>query len=260
MIELNIKSAGYEKKEILHNISLSFKKGKLTSIIGPNGCGKTTLLKTTLGIVGKIHGEITVDNEDIFKIKRKALAKRVAYLAQGKSVPDMTVGQMVMHGRFPHLNYPRRYTARDAEIANEAMKKVGISEFASYSMASLSSGMRQNAYIAMALAQSTDYILLDEPTTYLDISHQIALMNILRQLASEGKGIIAVMHDLPIAFTYSDEIVAINNGSIAARGTPDKILKTGIIEEIFNVEMKTNDNQYHYQLPNIIKRETDNIQ
>lgn len=248
MIKLDVRSAGYPQKEVLNGISICFAKGKLTSIIGPNGCGKSTLLKTALGIVPCLEGEISVNDENIIRLKRKETAKRIAYLAQGKNVPDMTVGQMVLHGRFPHLSYPRRYSANDVDIAHAAMKRVGISELADRPMLSLSGGMRQNAYIAMALAQDTEYILLDEPTTYLDISHQLKLMKLLRELADSGKGIVAVMHDIPLALTFSDSIVIMTGGRIVSEGSPIKICSSNIIKDIFGVELSFENGEYYYKL------------
>ncbi|MGN1094785.1 MAG: ABC transporter ATP-binding protein, partial [Eubacteriales bacterium] len=240
--------AGYGKKEILHNISISFEKGKLTSVIGPNGCGKSTLLKTALAIISPTCGEISVNKANISSMKRNEVAKHISYLSQGKNIPDMTVEQMVLNGRFPHLSYPRRYTKKDREIAYSAMEKLGLAYLAEQQISSLSGGMRQNAYIAMALAQDTEYILLDEPTTYLDIAHQLSLMKILRGLADEGKGIVAVMHDLPMTLNFSDNIVAINDGALIFSGTPDEICKTDIIKKIFGVNVCFNNQEYYYLL------------
>lgn len=248
MLELNKVSAGYGRKTVLEDISAAFPKGKLTSIIGVNGCGKTTLLKTVLGMLPVGSGEIRMDGVLLSNLTRNEIAKKAAYLAQGKSTPDMTVEQMVLHGRFPHLQYPRRYTEQDREIACAAMERVGIEALAEQPMSTLSGGMRQNAYIAMALAQSTDYILLDEPTTYLDISHQLELMKTLRELADGGKGIIAVMHDLPMAFHFSDEIVLIHRGKIQTVATPEDLWDSDEIREIFGVRLSKNEcGQFCYQ-------------
>ena len=165
MIEIKNLSAGYGSKTVLGGVNAKFETGKLTSIVGVNGCGKSTLLKSILGILPPSDGEILLDGVPLTEMSRNAIAKRVAYLSQGMAVPDMTVGQLVIHGRFPYLSYPRRYSTADREIAREAMDAVGISELADSPLSSLSGGMRQNAYIAMALAQDTDHILLDEPTT-----------------------------------------------------------------------------------------------
>lgn len=248
MIDLKNLTAGYQKKEVLHGITVSFEKGRLTSIIGPNGSGKSTLLKATLGIINSSDGEVTVDGVSTSELTRRELAKRIAYLSQGKTVPDMTVGQMVLHGRFPHLSYPRRYGRRDREIANEAMERMGISELADEPMSSLSGGMRQKAYIAMALAQDTEYIILDEPTTYLDVTHQLRLMKILRGLAEGGKGIIAVMHDLPVAFTFSDTVTVMQDGIVKSVGAPREISESNIIKDIFCVRLYREGDEYFYRL------------
>ena len=238
MLELNRISAGYGKQTVLNDVSAFFEKGKLTSIIGVNGCGKSTLLKAILGILPLSGGEITVDGENLLTMSRNEIAKKIAYLSQGKNTPDMTVMQMVLHGRFPYLSYPRKYTNRDREIAYSAMEQVGIADFAEKLLFMLSGGMRQNVYIAMALAQDTDYILLDEPTTYLDIAHQLELMRLLKQLSDNGKGIVTVMHDLPLAFDFSDKLTVMSNGKIIAYGTPSEICESHIVEDIFGVKIK----------------------
>ena len=176
MIELKHISVGYGKQIVLNDLSAAFEKGKLTAVIGVNGCGKSTLLKTILGMVPVSNGEIAIDGRPLAEMSRKDIARSIAYLSQGKGTPDMTVEQLVLHGRFPHLSYPRRYTTQDREIALAAMEQVGITDYARKPLYTLSGGMRQNAYIAMALTQGTDHILLDEPNTFLDISHQLELM------------------------------------------------------------------------------------
>ena len=238
MLEIKNVTAGYGKQTVLNGITAAFEKGKLTSIIGVNGCGKSTLLKVMLGILPITDGIVKIDGRELSSLKRNEIAQQVAYLSQGKNTPDMTVMQMVLHGRFPYLSYPRRYTSRDREIAYSAMEKVGMKDLAEKPLYSLSGGMRQNAYIAMALAQDTDYILLDEPTTYLDIAHQLELMRILRKLADSGKGIVTVMHDLPLAFDFSDRLAVMNNGMISIQATPGEISESHIVEDIFGVKIK----------------------
>ena len=181
-------TAGYGKKEVLHHLSVSLEAGKLTAIIGPNGCGKSTLLKAVLGLIPRAEGEVVLDGVSFSTLRRQEIARRIAYLAQGASIPDMIVEELVLRGRFPYLSYPRGYTQKDRELARLAMERVGIAALAREPMSALSGGLRQTAYIAMALAQGTDSILLDEPTTYLDVAHQLALMKLLRQLSAEGRG------------------------------------------------------------------------
>ena len=249
MIKVSGVSAGYGKKKVLHNISADFEKGELTSIIGPNGSGKSTFLKAILGIIPITEGEVTVDGGSISTLKRSEIARRISYLSQGRNIPDMTVGQMVLHGRFPYLNYPGDYTADDRNMAYAAMEKMGIAGLAEQSMLSLSGGMRQNAYIAMALAQDTEYILLDEPTTYLDISHQLELMRILRSLANDGKAIITIMHDLLLSFGFSDRIALINDGRLVSFDTPAEICGSDVIKNTFGVSLNVSEsgNEYFYR-------------
>lgn len=249
MIELRQVRAGYGKQTVLNDVSVRFEKGCLTGIIGINGCGKSTLLKAMLGMLPLMGGAITVDGCSLQTMTRSAIAKKMAYLSQGRFTPDMTVEQMVLHGRFPHLSYPRRYTEKDREIAYAAMAQVGIERLAQKPLFTLSGGMRQNAYIAMALAQGSDYILLDEPMTYLDIAHQIELMKILRKLAEEGKGIVAVMHDLPMAFTFSDRIVLLDDVKVQADGEPGQICAEKTLKEIFGVSVEAQEGgkSYRYQ-------------
>lgn len=237
MLELINVRSGYGKKEVLHGTGVSFEKGKLTSVIGPNGCGKSTLLKTALGILPASSGKVLIDGKDVSLMKRNSIAKKAAYLAQSKEAPDMTVYQTVLHGRFPHTGFPKRYTENDMRIASEAMELMGISELCDSPVASLSGGTRQKVYISMAIAQDTDFILLDEPASYLDIHHQLMLMNILKDLASMGKGIVAVMHDLPLAFTFSDTVAVMRDGKVEAVGTPEDIYASGICEKLFGVGM-----------------------
>lgn len=249
MIELKKVTAGYPSKTVLNEISLFLPKGKLISVIGKNGSGKSTLLKTVIGILPAKGGEMLVDGES--ELSRQSMAKKISYLAQGKSVSDMTVEQLVLHGRFPHLSYPRRYSKKDREISSAALRQMGIADIAGTPLSALSGGMRQKAYIAMALAQDTDYILLDEPTTYLDISNQVELMKILRSLADRGKGIVAVMHDLPLAFGFSDRIAVIKDAKIAAFDTPQKICDSGIVQEVFGIDLQYSpaEKSYHYKYP-----------
>lgn len=246
MLEFKNIISGYGKSPFLKDISVSFEKGRLTSVIGPNGSGKSTLLKTAVGIVTPDSGELFADGEPLTKMKHKETARIIAYLSQGKGTPDMTVEQLVLHGRFPHLGYPRRYSAKDRRAALDAMEKTGVTDYADRSLSSLSGGMRQNVYIAMALAQATDYILLDEPTTYLDISHQLGLMNTLRGLADSGKGIVTVLHDLPLAFTFSDRIIVMNEGKIVADSAPDTVYNSDIIKSVFGITLDFNEAEKSY--------------
>jgi iron complex transport system ATP-binding protein len=159
----------------------------------------------------------------------------------------MTVEDLVLNGRFSHLSYPRIYTDTDKKIAREAMQRMSIDALAGTPLSALSGGMRQSAYIAMILAQDSDYVLLDEPLTYLDISHQLSLMRSLKTLVKEGRGIITVMHDLPLAASFSDEIVLMNNGSVIESLPPSELVSLPVIEELFSAKLVCNGGIFSYQ-------------
>ncbi len=251
MIQIKNITCGYGKKAVISNFSASFERGRLYAIIGPNGCGKSTLLKSLIGIIPLMSGEIAAGGRLLSSMKQVEIAKKTAYLAQGNSVPDMTVGQLVLKGRFPHLAYPRRYGKDDRKIARAAMERMGIAELECESMRSLSGGMRQSAYIAMALCQGSEAILLDEPATYLDISHTLSLMHQLKELAREGHAVVAVMHDIAMALEFADEIIVMNNGRSEAQGSPEEICKSGAIERIFGVKVEKLSERYIYRYKKI---------
>lgn len=247
MLELKNICAGYGKKQILNDITISFNKSELVTVIGPNGSGKSTMLKTAMGIIPISSGGVYVDGENTSSFSRNQVSLKIAYLSQGKNVPDMTVGQLCLHGRFPHLSYPRRYGEKDKEIVVNALNELGILELANRPLSSLSGGMRQNAYIALSLAQDTDYILLDEPTSYLDISHQLALMKTVKKLAKRGKGIVAVLHDLPLAFAFSDKIAVMKDGKIIALDTPENLYSNPVMREVFGIELDYLEEEKSYR-------------
>ncbi|MBO7304827.1 MAG: ABC transporter ATP-binding protein [Clostridia bacterium] len=246
MLEIQNLFAGYNGVPILKDVSACFEKGEITFIIGINGSGKSTLLRALLGIIPLMSGKVLIDGISSNELSARDIARRVAYLAQEKNVPDMTVMQMVLHGRFPHLNYFGRYSQADKEIARLAIERVGLSELSGAPLSHLSGGMRQNAYLAMALAQSTDYILLDEPTTYLDISHQLDLMRLISSVSKRGKGIVTVMHDLPLAFDFSDKIILVDSGEIIAADQPHVISKMPVIRKKFGAEIYYDEKNGHY--------------
>ncbi len=248
MIELAKISAGYGNKTVIRDISLSIPKGKVTTLIGPNGSGKSTVLKTIIGSIPPSAGTILADGVPASQISRSKLAKKIAYLPQEKGAASMTVGQLVLHGRFPHLRYPRRYGKTDYDITDRALAKMGLAALADKSVTSLSGGMRQNAYIAMALAQETDYIILDEPTTFQDIANQLRTMEMLRDLAKQGKGILAVLHDIPLAFTFSDKVAVLKDGELIAADTPMALWKEKVIPSVFGMEIEHSERHgYHYK-------------
>ena len=246
MIELKNLSVSYGKRPVLKELSVVFARGRVTSVIGQNGCGKSTLLRSVVGMLSPVGGVIEIDGVPADSLSRNERAKKIAYLSQTRSVPDITVEQLVLHGRYPHLSYPRRYTRHDMEIAHGAMEQMGISELSGSPLARLSGGVRQKAYIAMALAQDTDYILLDEPATYLDISNQLELMRILRGLADGGKGIVTVTHDLPMAFRFSDAVSVLHQGRFVACDAPEALYDSSVLKEIFGVSLSRSQSSSQY--------------
>ena len=237
MIEMKQVYAGYYDGEVLHDINLTFQPGEVTILIGPNGCGKSTLLKTLIRLNEHTSGEILVDGTSITEIEPTELAQKIAYLAQNRRGSDITVERMVLHGRFPYLKYPRRYRKEDYEMAEKAMKLVGIEDLEEKNVSQLSGGTQQKVYIAMAIAQDTPVVLMDEPTTYLDISHQMKLMEWARKLADQGKAVILVLHDLGQAFRYADQIVVMSEGKVLDCGSPEDIYIKEIVNDVFQIRM-----------------------
>ena len=253
MIELKNISAGYGKTQILRDISFTAPDSTVTTILGRNGCGKSTLLKTVAGALHPFQGEILLNGLHANTLPPQELAKLAAYLPQGKHVPDITAGRMVLHGRFPYLTYPRRYRSEDHRIAREAMEQMDIADLAHRQMAELSGGMRQKVYIAMALAQQAPVILMDEPTTYLDVGQQLKFAKMAKALAKTGKTLILVLHDIPLALRISDQILIMEDGIISTRGTPSQILESGALTRIYGIHVRSTDSssgpQYYYEIP-----------
>ena len=239
MVKVTGLCAGYDNREVLHDVSLEFLPGRVTTIIGENGCGKSTLLKAIAGQIDISGGNVMIGDRDRTKMNIREVARTVAYLAQSKTTPDITVGRMVLHGRFPYLTYPRRYSKRDLEIAQEAMKIMGITELRDMTLSQLSGGMRQKVYIAMALAQQSPVIIMDEPTTFLDITQQLLFTESARDLAKDNKTVIMVLHDLLLALKWSDEIVVMHEGKAIFNGTPEEVIASGTIEKVYGVVVKS---------------------
>ncbi|MBR4870201.1 MAG: ABC transporter ATP-binding protein [Oscillospiraceae bacterium] len=237
MLKIENLTAGYEDGDAVHSVSFTAPREKLTVILGPNGCGKSTLLKCLCGIHAPKSGSVTMDEQNLLALPRKDLARRVAYLSQSRTVPDITVERMVLHGRFPYLSYPRRYRKEDMAAAASAIEQMGLSHLAHTPLANLSGGQRQKVYIAMALAQDTPLILMDEPTTYLDIRHQLHLMQEVEALKAKGKTAIMILHDLPHAFAAADKIVVMDKGCLVFEGSPTEALASGCIEKVFGVSL-----------------------
>lgn len=234
-LEVSKLKTGYQGQIIIDNLSIQFKEKQITSIIGSNGCGKSTLLKSIGRILKPTNGIIYIDGESVFKKKTKELAKEMAILPQTPTAPyGITVFELVSYGRFPHNN---KLTKEDIEIVNKAIEMTGLSEFKDRSVDNLSGGQKQRVWIAMAICQKTDIILLDEPTTYLDMAYQLEVLLLLKELNENYKTtIIMVLHDLNLASRVSDELVAMKNGSIIKAGTPSEVMTKEILREVYDIE------------------------
>lgn len=237
MVEIKDLCAGYAGKPVIRHIDLAIPDGKVTVLLGPNGCGKSTLLKAACGILPVEAGQVLMNGRDVLTLPPRQLARQMAYLAQSRQIPDITAYRLVLHGRFPYLGYPRRYRKEDHAAARAAMEQMGIWSLADTLLEKLSGGQRQKVYIAMALAQETPVVLLDEPTTYLDISHQLQLMHHAKLLAEQGKTVLMIIHDLPHAFQTADKLVLMEAGRIVAQGTPEEIYSAECIPRIFRVKL-----------------------
>ena len=248
MIEIKKLSAGYGGTPILRDVNLSIHEGQVLAVTGPNGSGKSTLLKALAGLLPATGGKILIDGQPISVFSPRQLARTVAYLPQSRNVPEITALQLVLHGRFPYLSYPRRYRPRDQEIARTAMARMGIADLSERPLASLSGGQRQKVYIAMALAQDTPVVLLDEPTTFLDVAHQLQLMDQARLLADAGKAVVLVLHDLILALEHADQLAVLHQGQLAAHGTPEAVLQSNRLADVFGVGIGQlhGDDGWHY--------------
>ena len=237
MLEIQNLTVGYGGEPVLEDISLAIPRGKVTVIAGPNGCGKSTLLKAIAGIL-PAKGSLRLGGQELLTLSPRDLAQRIAYLPQNRQVPEITAKRLVLHGRFPYLSYPRRYSRGDEEIARQAMEALGIWDLADRNLAGLSGGQRQKVYIAMALAQDTPVVLLDEPNTFLDIAHQMQMMEQAKLLASQGKTVVLVLHDLAMALEHGDFLALLSRGSVLARGSAEEVYLSGKLKEAFGVEVR----------------------
>lgn len=249
MLELRRVTAGYGGKAVLREVSLSFPPGKVTVLLGPNGCGKSTLLKAALGLIPILGGEVLLDGKDLSALTPREIAQKAAYLAQSRSVPNITAERMVLNGRFPYLSYPRRYRTEDYRMAEQALALAGAEDLAGRPMPELSGGQRQKVYLAMALAQDTGTLLLDEPTTYLDVRHQLELLAAARRLAQEGRAVGLVLHDLGAALRCADCAAVLADGAVCCAGTPEEVYRSGVLDRVFGVAVKrvlTEDGWQYY--------------
>ena len=236
-LSTNNLTIAYNKKIIINNLEIVIPERKITSIIGPNGCGKSTLLKAVGRILKPERGSVYLDGIDIYTLNTKEVAKKMSILPQSPKAPSgITVGELVSYGRFPHQHSLKKLTVEDKKIIQWAMDITKLSEYEVTLVDNLSGGQRQRVWIAMALAQQTDIILLDEPTTYLDLAYQLEILELLYRLNKEqGCTIAMVLHDLNLASRFSDYIIAMRSGKIIEYGTPDEVICEDVLKKTFNI-------------------------
>lgn len=233
--DLNI---SYGNLDIVKDLNLEIPKGKITTIIGANGCGKSTILKTLARIIKPKSGSIYINDKELNSQDSKELAKAMAVLPQSPQAPNgLTVEELISYGRFPHQKGFGKLKDEDKDIINWALEKTRILEFRDRPIEALSGGQRQRAWIAMALAQETDILLLDEPTTYLDLAHQLEVLKLLEELnKKEGRTIVMVIHELNNAARFADHMIGVKNGKIVCQGTAHEVMTKENLREIFNID------------------------
>jgi iron complex transport system ATP-binding protein len=228
----------YGERVIVRNLDLYIPDGKVTALVGANGSGKSTVLKTMARIMKPDQGGVYLDGKLIHQMQTKEVAKQLAILPQNPVSPEgLTVSELVSYGRFPHQKGLGSRTKEDQEMVEWALEVTGMRELADRPLEQMSGGQRQKAWIAMALAQGTDILLLDEPTTFLDMAHQLEVLKLLERLnRDEGRTIVMVVHDLNHASQYAHYIVAIKRGEVVCEGSPHEVIKPEMLREVFGIE------------------------
>lgn len=232
--------AGYAKKEVLKGVSLCFEKGRITTVIGPNGSGKSTLLKTAGRLLQPFSGSVLLEGKSIAEMDDKSIAKKLGILPQSPIAPmDLPVHCLVAFGRTPHHGFMNRFSNEDRDAVDWAINATGLEDKRFKRIGQLSGGERQRAWIAMSLAQKPEILLLDEPTTYLDIHHQFEVLELLRRLNDQhGLTVVMVLHDLNLAASFSHRIIALKEGMTVVDGTPEEVLCADNIYNVFNIRSK----------------------
>jgi iron complex transport system ATP-binding protein len=228
---------GYAAVDVVRGLDVEILNGSITVIVGANACGKSTLLRGLARLLRPRSGDVLLDGSSIHEMKSVDVAKIVGLLPQSPVAPDgITVGDLVGRGRYPHQGWFRRWTPADDAAVTAALEATGVADLVDSNIAELSGGQRQRVWVAMALAQDTDLLLLDEPTTFLDINHQVELLDLLTDLnRGAGKTIVIVLHDLNLACRYADQIIAMKQGSIVASGSPSDVITAELITAVFDL-------------------------
>lgn len=227
----------YDDRIISENLTVKIPHGSFTAIVGPNACGKSTLLRTLSKLIKPSKGEVLLDGKQIAAYKSKEVARKLGLLPQSSTAPEgITVANLIAHGRFPHQSLMRQWNDDDEKAVLVAMELTNTSELSHRFVDELSGGQRQRVWVAMVLAQQTPLLLLDEPTTYLDIAHQIELLELFTDLNEQGNTIVAVLHDLNHAARYATHIIAMKEGRIIAQGNPKEVVTAQLVEEVFGLK------------------------
>ncbi len=239
-LQVNDLSGGYGDAQILEDVSLAVADGRMTILVGPNGSGKSTLLKTMARILEPVSGSVVLDGKAIHRTSSREVARKLGLLPQGPIAPEgLTVRELVAQGRFPHQGLMRQWTSQDAAAVETAMATAKVSEFADRPIDTLSGGQRQRCWIAMVLAQETDLLLLDEPTTFLDLKIQVDLMELLADLAhTGGRTLVVVLHELNLAAAYADHLVMMKDGRIACAGAPETVFTQERLKSVFDLDAR----------------------
>lgn len=228
----------YEHHVVSRDLDVEIPAGVFTAIVGPNACGKSTLLRALARLHRPTRGAVLLDGADIARLGTKEVARRVGLLPQSAVVPSgMLVRDLVARGRFPHQGLFRQWSRQDRDAVEEAMEMVGVTDLASRPADELSGGQRQRVWIALALAQGTETILLDEPTTFLDLAHQVDILQLCRRLNADGRTVVAVLHDLNQAARCAGHMIVMHEGRVRVTGSPHQILTEDLVEEVFGLQV-----------------------
>ncbi|KUN77996.1 ABC transporter ATP-binding protein [Streptomyces griseoruber] len=235
-------TVGYGARTVIEDLDVAIPPGVITTIIGPNGCGKSTLLRTLARLLKPAGGTVVLDGEDIAGLRTRDVAKKLGLLPQAPVAPEgLTVSDLVARGRHPHQSWLRQWSSDDAAVVERALAMTGVSDLAGRAVDTLSGGQRQRVWISMTLAQGTDLLLLDEPTTYLDLAHAIDVLDLVSDLQGSGCTVVMVLHDLNLAVRYSDHLVVMRSGSILAQGHPSDVITAELLHAAFGLRARVID-------------------
>ena len=236
LLQLDQARLGYNDHAVLDDISLQVRGGEIVGIVGPNGSGKSTIIKALCGLIRPGAGRVCVDGTDMAKLSREALAREIGVVSQAPALPEaFTVLEMVLMGRYPHLGLLRYESEKDLDIVYNAMERTGIASLADRRVGEISGGEKQRVLIARALAQEPRFLLLDEPTSHLDIQHQLEAMELVRSLADSGLGVVAALHDFSLAGRFCDKLVLLKEGVVFGEGPPREVITPDNIEQVFGI-------------------------